>query len=102
MANQPRSRNDPPIEEEGKRHQLPRGVVERDKEYALRKRARYAPHGYGMVRALGVFKGSKRGERNLDDLLDGTWTHETRLREMTSAESWIWWLMSQGVLEMSR
>ena len=34
MANKPRSRNDPPIEEEGKRHQLPRGVVERDKEYA--------------------------------------------------------------------
>ena len=38
-----------------------------------------------MVRALGVFKGSKRGEHNLDDLLDGTWTHETRLRAMTSA-----------------
>ena len=34
MANQPRSRNDPPIEEEGKQHQQPRGVVERDKEYA--------------------------------------------------------------------
>ena len=83
MANQRRSRNDPPMEEVGKRHQQPRGVVERDKEF--RKRARYGPHGYGMVRALRVFKSSIGGERNLDDLLDGTWTHETRLRVMTSS-----------------
>ena len=34
MANQRRSRNDPPMEEVGKWHQQPRGVVERDKEYA--------------------------------------------------------------------
>ena len=26
-----------------------------------------------MVRALEVFKDLKRGERDLDDLLDGTW-----------------------------
>jgi hypothetical protein len=55
-----------------------------------------------MVRALGVFGDSKRGERSLDDLLDGTWPRETRLRAMTSAESWMRWRTSQGALEMSR
>ena len=34
MANQPRSRNDLPIEEVGKRQKQPRGVVDRAKEYA--------------------------------------------------------------------
>ena len=34
MANQPRSRNDLPMEEVGKRHQQPHGVAERAEEYA--------------------------------------------------------------------
>ena len=34
MANKPRSRNDLPIKEVGKRHQQPHGVVEREGEYA--------------------------------------------------------------------
>ena len=58
-----------------------------------------------MVRTLGAFRDSKRGERSLDDLLDGTWPRETRLRAMTFAESWVrWrdWRTSQGALEMSR
>ena len=45
-----------------------------------------------MVRALGLFKDSKLGERGMDSdglLDDGTWPRETRLRAVTSAESWI-------------
>ena len=68
----------------------------------IRKRACYAVHGYGIVRALGIIRDSKHGERGLDDLLDGTWTRETRLRAMTSAEWWMRWRTSQGALEMSR
>lgn len=43
-----------------------------------------------MVRALGVLRDSKRGERGLNDLLDdGTWSRETRSRAVTLSQSWM-------------
>ena len=43
MANQPRSRNGPPIEEVGKRHQQPRSVAERaEKDESVRAMLRMA------------------------------------------------------------
>ena len=65
-----RRRNDPPVEEVGKRHQHPRSLIEQAKEGKQRQEARYdAAHGRGMVRALRVLRHPEHGEHGLDDLL---------------------------------
>ena len=67
---QPRSRNDPPIEEAGKRRQHTRSVVKQGETRERRQRARDAAHSRSMVGAHRLLRDPHSGEHGLDDLLE--------------------------------